>query len=104
MNHVDDDLTDLHGALDRLNGDVLPAAAVTLNTMHETLATVDRLLKDDSDFRGSIEQTLGDAQRALRSIKALADYLERHPEALLRGRRAEPSLPKSQNAGQDSSP
>lgn len=99
VNHVDDNLTDLHGVLGRLNGDVLPAAAVTLSTMHQTLTDVDRLLKDDSDFRESIERTLGDAQHTLRSIKALADYLERHPEALIRGPAADPPPPKSHAAG-----
>jgi paraquat-inducible protein B len=104
VDHVDDDLTDLRGTLARLNGNVLPAATVTLSAMHDTLQNVDHLLADDSTFRGSIEQTLSDAQRTLRSVKALTDYLDRHPEALLRGRSAQPSLPQPHPGGPNSPP
>ena len=104
VDHVDDDLTDLRGTLDRLNGNVLPAATVTLSAMHDTLLNVDQLLSDDSAFRGSIEQTLSDAQRTLRSVKALTDYLDRHPEALLRGRSAQPSVPQPHPARPNSQP
>lgn len=95
VDHANDDLKDLHGTLEHLNGDVLPAATLTLSTMHQTLEQVEGLLKDDSTFRDSVDQTLGDAQRTLLSIKALADYLDRHPEALIKGRGADPSLPKT---------
>ena len=30
------------------------------------------------------------AARAARSVRVLADYLERHPEALIRGKKGEP--------------
>jgi paraquat-inducible protein B len=33
--------------------------------------------------------TLSEVQRALQSIRALTDYLERHPEALIRGKNEE---------------
>jgi len=35
---------------------------------------------------GNLEQTMRDLSGAARSIRALADYLDQHPEALLRGR------------------
>ncbi len=92
VKHADEDLTELHGTLERVNGGLLPTATNTLNTMHDTLQTVDQLLTDDSPLRSSVEETLDDVQRTLRSVKALAEYLDRHPEALIKGRAADPSL------------
>jgi paraquat-inducible protein B len=34
-----------------------------------------------------IDQAMGELTRAARSVRVLADYLERHPESLLRGKR-----------------
>jgi paraquat-inducible protein B len=95
VNHVDQDLTDLHGTLGHVNDTLLPSATQTLGTMHEALENVDDLLMTDSAFRGDLERTLGDVQRTLRSFRALADYLDRHPESLIKGRSAEPGMPEA---------
>ena len=95
VNHLDQDLTDLHGTLGHVNDTLLPSATQTLGTMHEALESVDGLLTTDSAFRNDLEQTLGDVQQTLRSFRALADYLDRHPEALIKGRAAERGLPET---------
>jgi paraquat-inducible protein B len=97
VTHADEDLIDLHGTFERVNGALLPTAITTLSTMKETLQGVDLLLADDSPFRSNVEDTLDNLQGTLRSVRALADTLNRHPEALIRGRSADPSdSPKSQ--------
>ena len=40
----------------------------------------------DSQFSRDVERLLGQVSDAARSIRLLADYLDQHPEALLRGR------------------
>jgi len=95
VNHLDQDLTDLHGTLGHVNDTLLPSATQTLGTMHEALESVDGLLTTDSAFRSDLEQTLGDVQQTLRSFRALADYLDRHPEALIKGRATERGLPET---------
>jgi paraquat-inducible protein B len=95
VNHLDQDLTDLHGTLGHVNDTLLPSANQTLGTMHAALENVDELLTTDSAFRTDLEQTLGDVQQTLRSFRALADYLDRHPEALIKGRSAERGLPEA---------
>lgn len=40
----------------------------------------------DSRLGYEVLRTLRDVADAARSLKALADYLERHPDALLRGK------------------
>jgi paraquat-inducible protein B len=51
-----------------------------------TLRTVDRAVDGDSRLGYEALRTLRDVAEAARSLKALADYLERHPDALLRGK------------------
>jgi paraquat-inducible protein B len=89
--HLDEDLVALDGALGELRTDVLPAGGAAFNSVHTTLGTVDHALADDAPWRDNIDQTLVEARSTLRSVHSLADYLDRHPEALLRGRH--PSQP-----------
>jgi paraquat-inducible protein B len=89
--HLDEDLVGVDSALQELRTDVLPAGTAALNSLHTTLGTVDHTLADDAPWRDNVDQTLVEARSTLRSVRSLTDYLDRHPEALLRGRR--PSQP-----------
>ncbi len=89
--HLDENLVELDGALRELRTDVLPAGRTAFNSLHTTLGTVDHALADDAPWRDNIDQTLVEARSTLRSVRSLTDYLDRHPEALLRGRH--PSQP-----------
>ncbi len=68
-------------SLDRLEG----AAAPALAQAEKTLAAAD-LANSDAALLTHLSQTLGAMEGAARSIRILADYLQRNPEALLRGK------------------
>ncbi|MBK1700683.1 hypothetical protein CKO22_07025 [Thiococcus pfennigii] len=59
----------------------------TLAEARTALAQVDHLLGDHSPERQRIQAMLGELTSAARSFRVLADYLERHPEALIQGKR-----------------
>jgi len=40
----------------------------------------------NSDFQRSMTRTLAETEEAARNIRRFVDYLDRHPEALIRGR------------------
>jgi paraquat-inducible protein B len=91
---LDASLGSLDETLKHVNGDVLPAVKDTLQGANETfgaartaLKSVDTLVNDDSSTRLDLAQTLQELQRSARSVRDLTDYLGRHPEALVRGRR-----------------
>jgi paraquat-inducible protein B len=86
--HLDADLADLDDTLRDLRTDLLPAGSAAFKSLHTTLGTVDHALADDAPWRDNIDQTLVEARSALRSVRSLTDYLDRHPEALLRGRQS----------------
>jgi paraquat-inducible protein B len=55
----------------------------TLRQAEKTLATAQNIAADD---RSELNRMLKELSAAARSIRILADYLERHPEALLKGK------------------
>ncbi len=75
--------------LTNIDGEVQPASdslIKALDAAKATLVTVDDLV-DHSDTRMKLNRSLDEITTAARSLASLADYLERHPEALLKGKR-----------------
>jgi paraquat-inducible protein B len=64
----------------------IKSAAVTLDQASETLKSVKASTGDDSVLFYEINKTLIELSAAARSIRLLADYLNQHPESLLRGK------------------
>ncbi len=76
---LDRTLTDVDKLTQRLDGEVAPE-------VQAALAELRRLLSPDSPIQLDARHTLREAAQASRALRVLADYLERHPEALLRGK------------------
>jgi paraquat-inducible protein B len=51
-----------------------------------TLGTVNTTIEPGSPVNYQVVQTLQDVSAAARSIKELADYIQRNPSAIIRGR------------------
>ena len=100
--HLDDSLADLDGTLKQVNGKVLPQVSETLKGAQGTLGSANHMLSGDSPLQQNLGSTLQELRRMARSLRALTDYLGVHPEALIRGRHADPELPKP--AGEPASP
>ena len=62
------------------------SAQQTLSSAQQTLSSVERAVDGNSRTGYELIRALRDVADAARSLKALADYLERHPEALIRGK------------------
>jgi paraquat-inducible protein B len=57
-----------------------------LDQATSTLNTYEGLVDERSVLRNDLETALNEIAQAARSIRALTDYLEQHPEALLQGK------------------
>lgn len=69
-----------------LNATVTPAVIATLQQTEKTLVTVEHVLNDESPVQQELNRVMDELSKALRSIRLLADYLERNPEALIHGK------------------
>ena len=82
-------ITDTQKVLARLDAQIEPLSTSiqgTSDSARETLRSVDRAVDGDSRMGYELVRALRDIGDAARSLKALADFLERHPDALLRGK------------------
>lgn len=75
----------------------LVSARTTLDSMNTTLTDASTTLTNANGLVGprseqiqQIDETLQELRRAAGSIRVLTDYLEQHPEALIRGKKGEP--------------
>jgi paraquat-inducible protein B len=82
-------LAGLNATLKQVNGQTLPAFKDTLQGVQKTMGTANDALSGDSPLQQNLGGTLRELQRAARSLRVLTDYLGGHPEALIRGRRAD---------------
>ena len=105
LNRIDADVTpelaatlkDADKALNRIDADVTPELRATLEDVRRAIATADGVLKNadatllgkDAPGQQELRDALQEVTRAARSLRVLADYLERHPESLIRGKSEE---------------
>jgi len=79
-------LSDADALLKRLDTEVAPQATQALASAKSALDSANNALQPDS----ALSQNTGDAMKELArtaaAFRTLADYLERHPEALIRGK------------------
>jgi paraquat-inducible protein B len=69
-----------------------------LDEARRALASADRVLKNtdativgvDAPAQHDLRNALQEVSRAARAVRVLADYLERHPESLVRGKNGSP--------------
>ncbi len=85
-NDLHQTLSDADGLLKTLNTQVAPEARATLVAAQQALASANSTLQPNSALAQSTVDTMRELSRTAASFRALADYLERHPEALLRGK------------------
>ena len=82
---------------DRIEGETLPEAKKALEDLRRAIATADTLLSNtdntllgpDAATQQQLRDALQEVARAAQAVRILADYLERNPGALIRGKAQE---------------
>lgn len=94
---ADASLKSLHQTLDSvkrlsdgLNNQTVPQASKTLEQLQQTLEATRQTMRADSPLQQDMRSAAQEVKETARSFRALADYLDRHPEALVRGKEAQP--------------
>jgi paraquat-inducible protein B len=91
---IDQSLKDVDRAVDHIDTGVTPELKAGLAELRRVLASADRVLQNtDATLLGpnapgqlELRNALQEVARAARGVRVLADYLERNPGALIRGK------------------
>ena len=82
VNNVNSRIEPVHADLKKTTKDLREA----LNAAEGALESIDNMVDENSEFRFQVEAFLNEITLMARSLRAFADYLERNPDALLRGK------------------
>jgi paraquat-inducible protein B len=97
LDALENTLRSANRTLARVDAETLPEAKKALEDLRRAAAAAERvvsgtdntLLGPDAPAQHELRDALQEIARAARAVRVLADYLERNPEALLRGKNKE---------------
>lgn len=90
MATLDDTLRTADRLLGQVDGTIAPQLRATLVEAQAAMKNAKDMLGQDAPLQSDLSATLLELSRAAKSMRALVDYLERHPESLLRGKPGDP--------------
>jgi paraquat-inducible protein B len=80
--HIDDKTTPLMSKIQNTT----ESAQIALEQANQTLKSLRQVAEEGSQLRYEVSATLREISAASRSVRVLSDFIEQHPDALLRGR------------------
>jgi len=83
---ADETLKGADTLLKRLDSDLIPDLRRALDSASLTLKNAENVLATGAPLQSDLLETLKELNRTLTSVRALADYLQQHPDSLLRGK------------------
>ena len=91
-------LAGANAAIGRLTPEAQKALSEVQKTLARAQASLDNLDRNVTDPGAPVQQNLQDTllelQRTARALRVLADYLQQHPESILRGKPADAPVPQ----------
>ncbi|KND59073.1 Paraquat-inducible protein B [Candidatus Burkholderia verschuerenii] len=83
---VRDTLKQAQALVRTLDTEIAPEAKTTLAAARNALDSTSRMMQNDSPLQANAAETMKELSRTAAAFRNLAEYLERHPEAILRGK------------------
>ncbi len=74
--------------MQRVDREITPEAREAIIEARQAIAAAQTVFKPDSPLAQDAHEAMREVQRAAAAFRSLADYLDRHPEALLRGKKS----------------
>ncbi|CAM2165753.1 paraquat-inducible protein B [Paraburkholderia sacchari] len=79
-------LQNTNDVIKKLGTDVVPQAQGTLSSARSALEAANSALQPDTQLQQNTSDAMRELARTAASVRNLTDYLERHPEAVVRGK------------------
>jgi paraquat-inducible protein B len=85
-NDLRDTLKQAKSLVSTLDTQIAPEAKSTLTAARDALNATTHMMQNDSPLQANAAETMKEVSRTAAAFRNLAEYLEQHPEALLRGK------------------
>jgi paraquat-inducible protein B len=82
-------MADLQQLTTSANAETLPRFNSALDRLDRTLLELNGFISADAPLRHDLRATLNELAGTARALRELAEYLDRHPESLIRGKGAD---------------
>ncbi|HUH40013.1 MAG TPA: MlaD family protein, partial [Castellaniella sp.] len=82
---LDSSLKSLGRLLKQFDTRLTPQATAALKSVEQSFDSLGKSLGPETPLMGGLQSTLAELERAARAMRLLADYLQAHPESLVRG-------------------
>ena len=89
LKSLDSALKSADSTLKQVDKSVVPELRSTLEQARKTLANAEKTLSSDAPVQSDLRDALAEVSKTARTLQDLADYLSRHPESLLRGKKGD---------------
>ncbi|MDI9569173.1 MAG: MlaD family protein [Pseudomonadota bacterium] len=94
---LDQTLKDARHMLGRIDAEVAPEAKKAMENLGRAMAAAERVLANtdrsltgpDAPVTQELREALGEVSRAARAVRVFVEYMDKHPEALIRGKAKE---------------
>jgi len=86
-NNLRDTLKSADLLFKKVDGQLVPDVKDTLGAARQTFGAAQQVLQQDSPMQSDLRTALQQLTQTLQSLSELSDYVERHPESLIRGKR-----------------
>jgi len=83
---LDKTLQSTESAVKRIDSEVVPEVRSAMEEARKTLTAARQTLSSNAPLQQDLRETLRELGRAAQSLRTLTEYLERHPESLIRGK------------------
>ncbi len=89
LNNMNTTIESTDKLVKQLDGKVAPGLQATLDDARKTLRSSESILSSDAPMQQDVRRALQQMTRTAASLQLMADYIEQHPESLIRGKKGE---------------
>ncbi|MCS4298101.1 paraquat-inducible protein B [Acinetobacter sp. BIGb0196] len=89
LNNMNSAISSTDKLVKQLDGKVAPGLQATLDDVRTTMRSTETILSSDAPMQQDVRRALQQMTRAAASLQLMADYIEQHPESLIRGKTPE---------------
>jgi paraquat-inducible protein B len=89
LNNMNTTIESTDKLVKQLDGKVAPGLQAALDDVRKTMQSTETILSSDAPMQQDVRRALQQMTRAAASLQLIADYIEQHPESLIRGKRPE---------------